>query len=210
MKKPLESQRKTPQQERSKAIVSSIFEATVRILPRIGSQNITTRKIAELAGVSIGSLYQYFPNKESVLTAIMDLATKSSFETFLKKVDELQGKSMEELTQAMVDLGLETFLSEKEKVREIYRLAPELGRIPSLLKMRQHVVDRLATEMKRLRPGFLEEEYIRVSFIAVNSLMGVVQTMLYDDEQDYSINELSTELNTMLTAYFDKKSIEQA
>lgn len=117
---------------------------------------------------------------------------------------------MVESTDAMVDLGLETFLKEKEKVREVYRLAPQLGRLPAFLKLRQSVVERLASEMKKHEPGRTDEEYRRVSFIAVNSLMGVVHTMLYDDEQNYSIEELSFELKAMLKAYFAKRIEKQS
>lgn len=206
MKKPLNSQRKLPKQDRSKAIVEAIFEATVRILPKIGSQNITTKKIADFAGVSIGSLYQYFPNKESVLTGIMDMTAKIKKAEIQKRIDSIDGKSMVEATDAMVDLGLEIFLKEKEKVREIYRHAPELGRLPALLKLRQSVVERLADEMKKHLPGRSQDEYLRVSFVAVNSLMGVVHTALYDEQQNYSIDELAFEMKEMLNAYFKKRT----
>jgi AcrR family transcriptional regulator len=206
MKKPLDSQRKSPKQERSKAIVDAIYEATVRILPKLGSQNTTTKKIAEFAGISIGSLYQYFPNKESVFAGIMDMAAKTKAAEIQKRIEEIDGKSMVEATDAMVDLGLEIFLKEKEKIREIYRHAPELGRLPALLKLRQSVVERLADEMKKHHPGHTSQEYIRVTFVAVNSLMGVVHTMLYDEQQNYSLEDLSFELKTMLNAYFQKRT----
>jgi AcrR family transcriptional regulator len=206
MSKQLKPQRKSPKQDRSKAIVEAIFEATLRILPKVGSQNITTTKIAEFAGISIGSLYQYFPNKESVLAGIVDIISKAKTAEVQKRIDEIGGKSMTEATDTMVDLGLEIFLKEKEKVREVYRQAPELGRLPALLKLRQSVVERLAEEMKKHRPGLPPEEYLRVSFVAVNSLMGVVHTMLYDDSQNYSIDELSFELKTMLNAYFRQRT----
>ncbi|RYZ70988.1 MAG: TetR/AcrR family transcriptional regulator [Proteobacteria bacterium] len=205
MKKTPNSQRKSPKQERSKAIVDSIFEATVRILPRIGSENITTKKIAEMAGVGIGSLYQYFPNKESVLSAIMDLAAKTKTEEIQKRIDEIDGLSMEDTTNTMVDLGLEIFLKEKTKTREIFRQAPELGKVPALLKLRQSVVERLALEMEKHHPGMTKAEYVRVSFVAVNSLMGVVHTMLYDESQQYSVEDLSFELKAMLNAYFERR-----
>jgi AcrR family transcriptional regulator len=156
--------------------------------------------------VSIGSLYQYFPNKESVLGGIMDMVAQTETAKIQKRIEEIDGKSMTEATDAMVDIGLEIFLKEKEKIREIYRQAPELGRLPLLLKLRQSVVERLAEEMKKHHPGQRPEEYMRVSFIAVNSLMGVVHTMLYDDQQSYSIDELAFELKTMLNAYFEKRS----
>jgi AcrR family transcriptional regulator len=206
MKKTSKSRLKKPKQGRSKALVEAIFEATVRILPKVGSRGITTKKIADLAGVSIGSLYQYFPNKESVLSAVMDTVMKGKFAEFQKKIDEVSDKSIEESTNAIVDFTLDLFLAEKEKVREIFMLAPELGKVPGILKLRQSVVERFSEEMKKHHPGRTREEYLRVSFIAVNSVMGVVQTMLYDVNQNYSVHELSAELKVMLNAYFSKKS----
>jgi AcrR family transcriptional regulator len=64
--------RKLPRQERSKVTVEAILEATTRILTEEGYDRSTTNRIAERAGVSIGSLYQYFPNKESLLAALME------------------------------------------------------------------------------------------------------------------------------------------
>lgn len=200
--KPLDSNRKSPKQGRSKALVDAIFEATVRILPSLGSRNITTKKIADLAGVSIGSLYQYFPNKESVLSAVMDIAMKAKSEEFLKKINELDGRNIEETTDALIDFVLDLFLTEKEKNREIFMQAPELGRMPTLLKLRNSVVVRLAEEMKKHASGKTEEDYKRVSFVAVNAIMGVIHTMLYDEQQTYSKEELSSELKMMLKSYF--------
>lgn len=206
MKKSLKSRRKEPKQDRSRAIVEAIFEATVRILPKLGSQSVTTKKIAEFAGVSIGSLYQYFPNKESVLVGIMDMVAKANMAEVHERINGIAGKSLDDATDAMVDLGLEIFLKEKEKVREVYRQAPELGWMPVLLKLRQSVVERLSKEMEKHVPGRTEDEYRRLSFVAVNSLMGVVHTMLYDESQSYSIAELSGELKMMLKAYFYRRS----
>ena len=210
MKKPLDSQRKSPKQSRSKAIVDSIFEATIRILPKIGSEHLTTKKIADLAGISIGSLYQYFPNKESVLGAIIDAGVSASLMDFEKKLSEIDGRSMKESTDMMIDFALALFLKEKEKVREIYRKAPELGRLPALLKTRQATVNRLAIEMKKHDPGQPEHEYVRVSFIAVNLVMGVILTMLLDPLQSYTVDELSYELKSMLNAYFKDRSMRSS
>lgn len=206
MKKPLDSQRKSPKQGRSKALVEAIYEATVRILPKVGSENVTTKKIADLAGVSIGSLYQYFPNKETLLVGVMDLALKFQMSKFHTKIDEASGKSMEETTAIMVDHALFSFLNEKEKIREIFRMAPELGQMPTILKGRQETVERVAEEMKKHYPGKTNEEYIRVSFIAVNSVMGVIQTMLYDETQTYKPEDLALELKLMLDSYFQKRT----
>jgi len=59
--------RKRPKQVRSERLVAAILEAAVRVLEREGAAAFTTVRVAERAGVSVGSLYQYFPNKESIL-----------------------------------------------------------------------------------------------------------------------------------------------
>ncbi len=70
-RKPLTEPRKLPKQERSKVAVAAILEATTRILTEEGYEKANTNRIAERAGVSIGSLYQYFPNKESLMNALI-------------------------------------------------------------------------------------------------------------------------------------------
>jgi len=61
------SSRKQPQQSRSNQLVEAVLDAAVQVLMREGAQRFTTARVAERAGVSVGSLYQYFPNKASIL-----------------------------------------------------------------------------------------------------------------------------------------------
>jgi len=65
-------QRKSAKQERSRFTIEAILEATARIVGQVGLDRATTNRIAELAGVSIGSLYQYFPGKEAILGELID------------------------------------------------------------------------------------------------------------------------------------------
>jgi AcrR family transcriptional regulator len=61
------SSRKQPQQARSADLVAAILQAAVQVLAKEGAQRFTTARVAERAGVSVGSLYQYFPNKAAIL-----------------------------------------------------------------------------------------------------------------------------------------------
>lgn len=67
--------RRTPKQRRSRVIVSAILEAGRRLLEAEGPRALTTNRIAERAGVSIGSLYRYFPNKQAIVAAIYETET---------------------------------------------------------------------------------------------------------------------------------------
>src|ERR1700756_3303158 len=71
-RKPLTKPRKNASQDRSRATVEVLVEATARILVKEGFDRASTNRIAETAGVSIGSLYQYFPGKEALVAAVID------------------------------------------------------------------------------------------------------------------------------------------
>src|SRR5215831_2912861 len=71
-RRPVTSPRKMAAQERSRATVDALLSATARVLVRDGYDHASTNKIAEAAGVSIGSLYQYFPSKEALVAAVID------------------------------------------------------------------------------------------------------------------------------------------
>lgn len=65
--RPQISSRKQPQQARSANLVAAILEAAIQVLAREGAARFTTARVAEKAGVSVGSVYQYFPNKAAIL-----------------------------------------------------------------------------------------------------------------------------------------------
>jgi AcrR family transcriptional regulator len=68
---PIEKQRKHPVQARSTATVDAILTACIQVLLRTGKEKLTTTLVAARAGVSVGTLYQYFPNKRSLLQAVL-------------------------------------------------------------------------------------------------------------------------------------------
>jgi AcrR family transcriptional regulator len=74
--------RRHPKQDRSREIVRAIQQAGLRILESEGSDNLTTNRVAELAGVSIGSLYRYYPNKEAIIADVYEARTQSDLEVF--------------------------------------------------------------------------------------------------------------------------------
>lgn len=82
--KPRISTRKSPRQARSNDLVSAILQAAVRVLAEEGAHRFTTARVAERAGVSVGSLYQYFPNKASILFRLQS-------EEWLQTTDLLAG-----------------------------------------------------------------------------------------------------------------------
>ncbi len=93
-----EEPRRRPKQDRSREIVRAIQAAGLKILECDGPAGLNTNRIAELAGVSIGSLYRYYPNKEAVVADIYEARTQGELEIF---------KDVERWTRALERLSLE-------------------------------------------------------------------------------------------------------
>ena len=68
--------RKLPSQSRSRALVEAVVQACLRILDEEGAQALTIQRIAEVSGATVGSIYQYFPNKDAIITLVYDCVLK--------------------------------------------------------------------------------------------------------------------------------------
>src|SRR5262245_30563021 len=100
----IKSARKPPQQSRSRVTVSTILDATVRILEQEGSDAATTTRIAEVAGVSVGTLYQYFGNRDSILDALQDREFERATEFMLGALAVARGTPQEIARRVMEGL----------------------------------------------------------------------------------------------------------
>jgi AcrR family transcriptional regulator len=102
--------RREPSQERSRDTVDAILDAAARVFERHGYAAGTTNRIAERAGVSVGSLYQYFPNKDAILVALTRRHLAEGRAIIGPLFDELTsappplGDGLRRLAQAMIDL----------------------------------------------------------------------------------------------------------
>ena len=93
--------RKKPKQKRSKLMVDNILEASIRVLKQRPYQQFTTNRVAEAAGISIGSLYQYFPNKQSILLELEIRAVNEMIENVEKLLFDDKFKPEQRLYKAI-------------------------------------------------------------------------------------------------------------
>jgi AcrR family transcriptional regulator len=106
--------RRKPTQVRSRLTVDAILDAVVRLLKREGHKAITTNRIAEVAGVSIGSVYQYFPNKRAIFSALHERHLNQIDRMVQGKLVEHAASPLEVLIRAMVDGMIEAHMPDPE------------------------------------------------------------------------------------------------
>lgn len=97
------SARKLPRQRRSRTTVESIKQATLELLSEVGLQGFGTDRIAERAGVSIGSLYQYFPNREAILQAVYEDVSIGYAEAMRSLLDQIMDLPVEAGVARVID-----------------------------------------------------------------------------------------------------------
>jgi AcrR family transcriptional regulator len=91
------SSRKQPKQARSTELVATILEAAVQVLAKEGAHRFTTARVAEKAGVSVGSLYQYFPNKAAILFRLQSDEWRQTTELLRDILEDLKRPPLERL-----------------------------------------------------------------------------------------------------------------
>jgi AcrR family transcriptional regulator len=110
--------RREPKQRRSRETVEAVLGAVPRVLKRQGVEAITTNRIAEAAGVSIGSLYQYFPDKRAIFTALYDRHVDEVRQVIERTMADCTSASLEDFTRELVE-GLANVHTEDAELHEI-------------------------------------------------------------------------------------------
>ena len=191
--------RKLPTQRRSRETVQALLEATARVLKESGYAGATTNRIAEVAGVSIGSLYQYFPGKEALVFAL----TRDHAEEQLRLLSSLVGSLTAPLpdlirsliqaliqahtgdpdvhramTEQMLHLGLEPYMEVQNRARTV---------VQHLLRLRQHEVTVDDPEM--------------AAWLLVTTAESAIHAALLEDPARLRAPAFEDALVTMLTRY---------
>jgi AcrR family transcriptional regulator len=127
--------RKRPRQERSKATVDAILEASARVLVKQGFDGLTTNAVAGAAGVSIGSLYQYFPNKEAIVAALIEHHLEHMNAAVLAELARVAQLPIAQAVRCVVELTLRAHTVEPELHRVLTEQVPRVGRLAKLREL---------------------------------------------------------------------------
>lgn len=183
--------RREPKQRRSREVVGAILEAVDRLIPQYELQ-LTTKKVAEIAGVSIGSLYQYFPTKKSLFSTWAHGVLRESLADLSQLFDAAEARPIADVLRDLVDVAIEArarrpavtravmgalFGSRNDELtREIdAQLLPQLAKV---LRDHAHETRPLNADLA----AFILLYSIRWVLIAASTVPGLLQEQLLRDE----------------------------
>lgn len=202
--------RKLPRQRRSVQLVRAIREACVRILEEEGADRLTTQRIADVAGVNIASVYQYFPNKEAVLADVYEeqmACLSERAEQEFSRIQRLSEQSLEATLEAIIDLELELlsrlysihsdFYLQYRQSFDILRRVNDLALSLSNPSWESWFPQFLRRHRERLHPGDIDT----MSFITRSSLDACLKAALVERPQTLRNSGFRRELLDLLLRY---------
>jgi AcrR family transcriptional regulator len=203
--KTLISPRKQPRQIRSTRLVADILEAAARVLARGGAHRFTTARVAEAAGISVGSLYQYFPNKEAIL--------------FRLQADEWR-QTMGQLQRILGDKGVPPLERVREAIRMFFRSECEEAAFRTALEEAAPLYREApeshahAEESRRLMIDFMKDALPRAAareraFVAdlVGTVMSAAGKAISSQNRSSSeVDALAMGVSEMLCGYLERYS----
>lgn len=145
------STRKQPQQARSTELVAAILEAAIQVLAKEGATRFTTARVAEKAGVSVGSVYQYFPNKAAILFRLQSDEWQQTSQ-MLRKILEAQDEPPLERLRRLVHAFIKSECEEAQMRGALNDAAPLYRDAPEALAVRAAGQQIFETFMLELLP----------------------------------------------------------
>jgi AcrR family transcriptional regulator len=193
--------RKRPRQERSKATVDTILSATARVLVKKGFDGLTTNAVAEAAGVSIGSLYQYFPSKEALVAALIEQHIEEMNKAILHELTQFAQLPMAQAVRAVVELTIRAHSVEPELHKILTEQVPRVGRLARLIEA-DNISRRMVAGILSARKDELAIVDIdTAAFILCTSIEAIVHRAAYLAPERLRDPRLVDEASAMVTRY---------
>ena len=147
--------RRRPKQRRARHTVEAVLDAVARILKREGVKAVTTNRIAEVAGVSIGSVYQYFPDKRAIFVSLHQRHIEEIDRLVETKLVENANSSLEELIRAMIEAMIDAHRPDPVLYELMFTEVPHRAQGTRDFAVRLHGAFRLAIAARahELRKG---------------------------------------------------------
>jgi AcrR family transcriptional regulator len=192
--------RKRPRQERSEATVDAILEAAARVFASEGYEAATTNRIAEAAGTSVGSLYQYFPSKDAIAVDLARRYRAGRIAFVRSQLDGLGNKPVTTVIRALF-----TSLLQADGIRpELYRvLIQQVLRTSARNELRgyeERLEAVVADALRRVKPPPQVEDIDLAAFMLVRLVLALVHSANADQPR-YNTPALVSELTRLVVAY---------
>jgi AcrR family transcriptional regulator len=194
------SSRKQPQQARSSELVAAILEAAVQVLAKEGAARFTTARVAEKAGVSVGSVYQYFPNKAAILFRLQSDEWRQTTDLLRDILEDTRQAALERL-RALVHAFVRSECEEAAMRTALNDAAPLYRDAPEAQEARVSGTDTVRDFMREVLPDVSEATRVLAGDLITLTLKEVGKAFSESPRTDAEITAQADAMADMFAAY---------
>lgn len=203
-RKPTTKPRKNASQARSRATIDALIEATARILVREGFEKASTNRIAEIAGVSIGSLYQYFPSKEALVAAVIDRHNAEIMELVRAALTEVADLPIETAVRKLVTVAIEAHRIKPRLHRVLAEQIPRTGQFMDVEAFNREVHTLVRAYLESRRKEMRKLDLDIATFICVSAIEAVAHNTVLNQAEmlsEKTVKVLVDETTRLVVGY---------
>jgi AcrR family transcriptional regulator len=197
--------RKRPRQARSLATVDAILEATAHILVRDGYDRASTNRVATAAGVSIGSLYQYFPSKESLVAALVDRHCEQMLGVLAESAARYASAPLGEAIRAGVAAQIRAHRVDPHLHRVLIEQVPRLGRLDRLAQLNRRAAEMVRSYLEAHREEVRDMDLDTAAFIVVTTVEALCHAVVLDHPERLAEAKLTDEIADVAIRYLRRE-----
>jgi AcrR family transcriptional regulator len=192
--------RKTPVQARSAVTVEAISEAAIQVLLSQGAGRLTTTRVADRAGVSVGTLYQYFPNKRSLLFAVLEHHLNNVAARVEAACESACHKPLAEMIREMVEAFVDAKMERADISVALYRVSADVGG-PTLIKRISQRSQKAVEAMLRTAPDAQSPPDKSAIDIMLAAMAGAMRSLLEAEPNSATIRKSREQLVLLCQSY---------
>ena len=205
-----ERPRKAPIQARSVATVEAVHEAALQVLAAEGIAKLNTTRVAERAGVSVGSLYQYYPNKRSLLIAVLDGHLFRVGAIIEQTCLAMRGRPLVEMARVVATVFIDAKLQRPDASKALYAIAEEQGGA-ALVARATRQATKAITAMLETAPDVRKNANVELaSEMVLGAMVGAVRQLLKTDAPTRQTGKVREHLVLMCAAYLSATLVRSA
>jgi len=200
------NQRKLPVQERSRVTVDALLEATARILIREGFDKASTNRIAEVAGVSVGSLYQYFPSKEALVAALIDRHNREIMKAVQGELADAVNLPMQQAVRKIIAVAVRAHRIDPKLHRVLTEQIPRVGRLGNRESFNRQNFALFEAYLARHRDEIRTADLGLAAFVCVTSIEALTHTAVLHHKivSDDAVEALINEATRLVVGYLTR------
>lgn len=193
--------RKTPRQERSRQTVKVILDATAQVLVKRGYEGTTTGAVVGRAGVSIGTLYQYFPNKESLVAALIGAHVTDVLALVETALRETSNAPIEVMLRAVIRASLDAHRLQPDLHKVFAEQVPHEGLLGEAMKVNEQIAQLLQSDLLRRIEGMTQQRTRMIAFVLETVIEALTHRAIIEGPHWLSTGLLEKEALALLITY---------